>query len=73
MTEERRKTPRENDLARTECYQQIRDCMKKGLARFYRENPDLAGDDRSKAAIDRSMEGLRCVFAVLDHFKIGRE
>lgn len=64
---------RTNDTVRTECYQLVRECLKRGIAKFYRENPELTGDERSQVAIDRSMEGLRCIFAVLDGYKIERK
>lgn len=70
---ERRNVSRTNgDDIRTECYQEIRYCLKKGLQDFYRSNPDLLMDERSKLAIDASMEGLRCMLQILDKYEITR-
>jgi hypothetical protein len=70
---ERRKEHRNNDTARTTCYQEIRICMKDGIAKYYKKYPERLLDERSKEAIDRSMDGLQCIFQVLDKYQIGRE
>jgi len=71
MERERRKEHRNNDAARTECYQGVRDCMKEGIQAYYREYPDRLLDERSKLAIEHSMVGLKRIFEVLDHYLIG--
>jgi hypothetical protein len=52
------------------CYDAIRQCMKDGVARYYRTHPELMGDKRSDEAIRWSLEGLACIFRVLDQYDL---
>jgi hypothetical protein len=62
---------RNNDAARAECYQAVRDCMKDGIQGYYREYPERLLDERSTLAIEWSLKGLQRVFTVLDRYLIG--
>lgn len=58
---------------RLECYAAIRDCMKTRLMDYYSRNKSLLGDERSQAAVKESLEGLECIFSVLDKFDISKK
>lgn len=59
-----------SSAARLSCYAEIRDCMKTGILAYYQAHKDLLGDDRSQRAIKESVQGLECIFAVLDKYEI---
>ncbi len=45
--------------------------MKTRILAYYNAHQDLVGDERSQRAIKESMEGLECIFTVLDGYAIG--
>lgn len=61
---------RASDDPRAECYARIRDCMKDGMREYYQTHPDRLGDPRQSDAISASMDGLRCIFEVLDDYDL---
>lgn len=59
--------------ARLECYAAIRDCMKTRLLEYYQRHKEFLGDARSQAAMKESLDGLDCIFTVLDGFEISKK
>lgn len=55
---------------RAACYDEIRNCMKDGVTAYYRQHSDRLDDARSKDAIQWSLEGLECIFTVLDKYEL---
>jgi len=55
---------------RLDCYAELNDCMKKRLLAYYERHQELLGDARSQEAIKESVDGLECIFAVLDKYQI---
>lgn len=73
MEDDRRKQARRSvgaDAIRTQCYAEIRDCMKARLLAYYQHHPTLLGDQRSQDAIRESTAGLACIFDILDKYRI---
>jgi hypothetical protein len=60
------------DDARLACYQEIKTCMKTRILEYYQRHQDILGDERSQRAIKESMDGLECIFQVLDNYQIVR-
>jgi hypothetical protein len=61
------------NVARLECYAEIRDCMRTRLLEYYQRHKEYLGDERSQAAIKESVDGLNCIFEVLDTYEIARK
>jgi len=55
---------------RLECYERIRNEMKRRILAYYGVNKEYLGDLRSQAAIKESMDGLEHIFRILDDYEI---
>jgi hypothetical protein len=71
MAERRQRARTGPDVIRHQCYEEIRACMKSRILAYYGQHQELLGDERSRRAITESMEGLECIFSVLDGYAIG--
>jgi hypothetical protein len=58
------------DLARRQFRQELTNCFKDRLQAYYTKHPTLLGDDRSQQAIAESLEGLQCIYAILDRYVV---
>jgi hypothetical protein len=59
-----------SEQARLQCYAEIKECMSSRIFAYYKKHQDYLHDARSLAAIKESVEGLDCIFAILDKYDI---
>jgi hypothetical protein len=61
------------NATRLACYAEIRDCMRTRLLSYYQRHKEYLGDERSQIAIKESVDGLNCIFEVLDTYEISKK